>query len=30
VAFFGGLIVVAGIFALFPSTDVPDADGAPG
>ena len=30
IAFFGGLIVVAGIFALFPSTDVPDAEGAPG
>lgn len=29
-AIFGGLIVVAGIFALFPSTDVPDAEGAPG
>lgn len=30
IAIFGGLIVVAGIFALFPSTDVPDAEGAPG
>ncbi len=30
IAIFGGLIVVAGIFALFPSTDVPDAEGTPG
>lgn len=30
IAFLGGLIVVAGIFALFPTTDVPDAETAPG